>query len=249
MRMMSIGERESTMSMHSFLNSNARNSKAFSSIEYEHNWDNSVPDLKECIKYFDLIATALEDKGYKPLFQDDLSNAVYPKGGWEFQDSVLSAKGKGDVWTKKRYDDCVLDLEFKCAPETNSGIFLRCGDIDNWLHTSIEAQILQPLEPNDKHNCGAIFDCLAPSKQMAKSSGEWNHYTIIAKANKIYVILNGEQVIDMDLNLWTEAHKNPDGTPNKFNSAYKDMPREGHIGLQYHGQPIMFRNLKVKPLA
>jgi hypothetical protein len=52
----------------------------------------------------------------------------------------------------------------------------------------------------------------------------------------------------MDLDQWTEAHKNPDGTPNKFDNAYKDMAREGCIGLQYHGQPISFRNLKVKPL-
>ena len=43
-------------------------------------------------------------------------------------------------------------------------------------------------------------------------------------------------------------HKNPDGTPNKFKNAYKDMPLEGFIGLQYHGQPIAFRNLRIKPL-
>jgi hypothetical protein len=60
--------------------------------------------------------------------------------------------------------------------------------------------------------------------------------------------LNGEQIIDMDLNKWTEAHKNPDGTPNKFTTAYKDMPRIGNIGLQYHGTPIWYKNLKIKSL-
>jgi hypothetical protein len=62
------------------------------------------------------------------------------------------------------------------------------------------------------------------------------------------VVLNGEEVIDMDLNLWMEAHKNPDGTSNKFNTAYKDMPRVGNIGLQYHNHPIWFRNIKIKSL-
>ena len=102
-------------------------------------------------------------------------------------------------------------------------------------------------EPN-REDCGAIFDCLAPSRNAVRQPGEWNHYTITCKDNKIYVVLNGEQVIDMDLNKWTQAHKNPDGTPNKFNNAYKNMPRVGHIGLQYHGHPIWFRNLKIRAI-
>jgi len=57
------------------------------------------------------------------------------------------------------------------------------------------------------------------------------------------------QVNDMDLDLWTEAHLNPDGTKNKFNTAYKDMPREGFVGLQNHGQQVQFRNLRIKPLG
>ena len=55
----------------------------------------------------------------------------------------------------------------------------------------------------------------------------------------------------MDLNLWTEAGKNPDppdgpGTKNKFRTAYKDMSREGHLGFQYHGNPVWLKNLKIK---
>jgi hypothetical protein len=52
----------------------------------------------------------------------------------------------------------------------------------------------------------------------------------------------------MNLDLWEEAGKNPDGTKNKFNTAYKNMPREGFVGLQYHGQPVWFRNIRIKPL-
>jgi len=218
------------------------------SVEYEYNWDNSVPEIQQSAEYFNLIAAALDKEGYRPLFKEDLSDALYPEGSWVVENGVLAAKDRGDIWTKARYGDFVLSLEFKCDPETNSGVFLRCTDTVEWLHTSIEVQILQPTESNPKHNCGGIFDCLAPSKLMVKKPGKWNKYTIIAKANKIYVMLNGEQVVNMDLDLWTEAHKNPDGTPNKFNTAYKDMAREGHIGLQYHGHPVWFRNLEVKPL-
>ena len=78
--------------------------------------------------------------------------------------------------------------------------------------------------------------------------GQWNCMVITAKANKIQIVLNGERIIDMDLDKWTEAHKNPDGTRNKFNTAYKDMPRVGHIGFQYHGHPVWYRNIKIKTL-
>jgi 3-keto-disaccharide hydrolase len=197
-----------------------------------------------------LMDQAKDADGYKPLFKENLSNAVMQEGGWAFEDGVLTAKGKGDIWTKERYGNFVLDLEFKCDPETNSGVFIRTADLDQWLHTAIEVQVLQPNDhyDNDKHHCGGIFDCLAPSKQVIKKAGEWNHYIIIAQDNMIYVILNGEQVVGMDLDQWTEAHKNPDGTKNKFKYPYKEMAREGHFGLQYHGHPVWFRNLKVKKL-
>lgn len=185
---------------------------------------------------------------FAPLFQDDLSNATFTKDKWEVKDGVLAPTGKGDIWTKDTYGNFELLVEFKCDPTTNSGVFLRCSDLKNWLHTAIEVQILQPDDADKKHVCGAIFDCLAPTKQAVKPAGEWNSYKITAKNNKIKVELNGEKVVDMDLDQWTEAHKNPDGTPNKFAIAYKDLKREGHIGLQYHGAPVWFRKLKIKKL-
>lgn len=198
----------------------------------------------------DLMAAANAADGFQPLFKNDLSDAITEPEGWAFESGVLTAKGKGDIWTKAEYGDFILDLEFKCDPETNSGVFLRCSSIEDWLNTAIEVQILQPNEgaKKDVNHCGGIFDCLAPSKQMVKPAGEWNHYTIIAKNNMIYVIFNGEPVVSMDLNKWEKPHKNPDGTFNKFKYAYKDLKRVGHVGLQYHGHPVWFRNMKIKPL-
>ena len=60
--------------------------------------------------------------------------------------------------------------------------------------------------------------------------------------------LNGEQVIDMDLSRWTKPHTNPDGTSNKFPRALKDFARKGHIGLQDHGLPVWYRNIKIRRL-
>jgi hypothetical protein len=163
---------------------------------------------------------------------------------------VLFPKGGGDIWTKEHFGDFVLDLEFKIEKNTNSGVFLRTGDIVNWLHTAIEVQVLDSYGRKDvgREDCGAIFDCLAPTVNAVKAPGKWNRYTITCRGPMIDVVLNGQKIISMDLNLWKEPHKNPDGTPNKFNTAYKDMPRSGNIGLQYHGHPVWYRNLRILEL-
>jgi sugar phosphate isomerase/epimerase len=222
------------------------------SVEYEYNWENSMPDIARCVQYFDRAAAKLGQMRWRRLFNGhDLAGWIVQPGSWAVEpNGVLAARTGPDIWTEEQFGDFVLDLEFKLAANTNSGVFLRTGSIENWLHTAIEVQVFDSYgkQSVDKHDCGAIFDCLAPSKNAVKKPGEWNRYVISCRANKINVELNGQQIVDMDLDRWTEPHKNPDGTPNKFNTAYKDMPRKGHIGLQYHGQPVWYRNIRIKPL-
>jgi hypothetical protein len=207
--------------------------------------------LAVMVIFLSSCATDVDD-GWRDLLPKDLSKCLYKAGGWTYEDGALELRHGGYkfVWAVERYKNFILDLEFKVNPNGNSGIFIRTdvpGD-DQW-QTGIEVQISDSYgkEPNT-HSCGAVYDCLAPSKNMEKKPGEWNHITITAKENKINVAMNGEQIIDMDLDLWTEASKNPDGTKNKFRTAYKDMPREGHIGFQEHGHPVWYRNIKIKVL-
>jgi len=39
-----------------------------------------------------------------------------------------------------------------------------------------------------------------------------------------------------------------DGSPNKFPRALKAFARSGHVGLQDHGRPVWYRNIRVKRL-
>jgi hypothetical protein len=119
------------------------------------------------------------------------------------------------------------------------------------VQTGIEVQVLDSHGKDQvgKHDAGAIYDIKAPSINAVKPPGEWNHCVVIAKGPEIHVTLNGHEVIDINLDNWTEPHQNPDGSRNKFNTAYKDMPRRGYIGFQDHGNPVWYRNVFVKPLA
>jgi sugar phosphate isomerase/epimerase len=220
------------------------------SAEYEYHWDNSVPEIKQSAEWFQKNAAELSPAPFQDVFQKDLSNAIMPPNGWAFdKDGVLtpSPSGHGDIWTRERYGNFILALDFKVPEKGNSGVFIRTGDVKN-IFSGIEVQIHATTDGTKYGMCGAIYDCLPPSKEANKGPNQWNHYVITCLDNKIYVNLNGEDIIDMDLDRWTEAGKNPDGTRNKFKTAYKDMPREGHFGFQYHGNPVWFRNLKVKSL-
>jgi hypothetical protein len=196
-----------------------------------------------------MLQEAADPAGFVPLFAADLADATLTPGSWVWENGELLAKGGGDIWTKATYGDFVLDLEFRCEAETNSGVFLRCRSLEDWLNTAIEVQIQQADAAQKKHICGAIFDCLAPVTNAVRPVGEWNHYTILARANRILVYLNGVHVLDMDLNQWSEPGRNADGTPNKFAYAYRSLARVGHVGLQYHGQPVRFRHLRIRPLT
>ncbi len=193
-----------------------------------------------------------ESEGWRDLLGGgDLSgwqdgSGKRPSPGWVVEDGALVRKNRaGYIWTKKRFGDFVLELEFKT--EGNSGVFIRTDDLKDPVQTGIEIQVYTPVKNPTPGSCGAVYNCLAPTKEMCRA-GQWNRMTIMALDNELTVILNGEKIIDMDLNRWTEPHKNPDGTKNKFRTAIKDFKREGHIGLQDHGAPVAYRNVRIKPL-
>ena len=121
---------------------------------------------------------------------------------------VLVAKDHKTLWTKESYGDFILDLEFKVAKESNSGVFLRSSDIKNVLK-ALEIQVHESTDGTKYGMVGAIYDAMPPAKSVAKPIGEWNRMTITCKDSKITVILNGEEIIKADLNKWPEEKQKP----------------------------------------
>lgn len=182
-----------------------------------------------------------------------------PGNGWVVEDGVIALKNREDgkehnldyLWTEKAYGDFVLELEFKIPEQANSGIFVRTSDVKDPVYTGFEVQVANSFgrdQLSRTGTAGALYDCQAPSKNSVRKPGEWNQVRITCRGSRIAIVLNGEGIVDVDLDRWTEAQKNPDGTKNKFPRAMKDFARSGYIGLQDHGRPVWYRNLRVKVL-
>ena len=195
--------------------------------------------------------------GWKPLFQPDLSDAEYPEGIWMWQNDELTATEDQNIWTGEEYDNFMVDLEFKTAEGTNSGVIIYVSDTENWIPNSVEVQIADDYAEKwatspKTWQAGAIFGHLAPTRSAVKRPGEWNRYTITAQDSMLYVLLNGEPVTTMNMKHWTSATTNPDGSeiPKWLSTPFAELPTRGRIGLQgkHAGAPVWFRNLRVKRL-
>lgn len=170
------------------------------------------------------------------------------------EDGAINPHGSGGYMMihEKTWSDFVLSLDFKISKGCNSGVFIRTFPLTprpgkdvgfNGIEVAIDDTTAAGY-----HDTGALYDLVKPSRNAMKPVGEWNHLVITCDGPRITVELNGEAVTRMDLDQWTAPNRRPDGSEHKFDIAYRDHPRSGYIGLQDHGSPCWFKNIKIKPL-
>jgi len=185
------------------------------------------------------------------LFGGDLSNGDFPPGTWTVTDGIMQGNGKSEVlWTKKEYENFELHFEVRAAPNSNSGIFLRCPSAQelkqknlHYLRAALEVEIIQ-----GKGDPGAILTVIKPSKPVALEAGKWHTFDIRAVGSMITVALDGLKLYDLDLSKGTKPGQNPDGSKNLYPIALNDLPKKGRIGIQDWLGPVEFRNFHIKEL-
>jgi hypothetical protein len=154
---------------------------------------------------------------------------------------------------ERQWSDFILSLDFKISKGCNSGIFVRTFPLTprsgkDVGFNGIEIAIDDTAPNADYHDTGAVYDLVKPSRNAMKPVGEWNHAAVTCDRNLITVEINGERVTRMDLDQFSQPNRRPDGSEHKFDIAYKNHPRRGYIGLQDHGSPCWYKNIKLKQL-
>jgi hypothetical protein len=131
------------------------------------------------------------------------------------------------------------------TPGANNGLGIRTPNKGDAAYVGMELQILDDsaevyknIQPWQHH--GSIYNVVASKPGYLKPVGEWNSEEVIADGRRIVVKLNGEVIVDANL----DDVKDPE-TLKKHPGLQNT---KGHIGFLGHGSPLAFRNIRIKEL-
>jgi hypothetical protein len=172
--------------------------------------------------------------------------------GNEMHNSGTGSDHGGDIITKKQYENFELYLEWKVAPQSNSGIFIHVQEgLTNAIYeTGPEYQLIDDKGwPEKLEECqlsGANYAMHPPKNARVKAIDEWNTTRIVVKNPRVEHWLNGKKVVEYDL--WSDEWKALKTTGKWADSPHYGETKSGHIGLQDHGGLTMFRNIKIREI-
>lgn len=215
------------------------------------------------------LSPAEKNEGWQLLFDGKSMAGWHSYGkkssgnGWSIRNNALfldpAKKDTGnqvheDLVTADEYDNFALKLDWKIAPNGNSGIifFIKEDAVKYpapWV-TGLEMQVIDNEGHADakfpKHRAGDLYDLISVSKENVKPVGQWNSIEIRSNRGKLDFFMNGEHVVNTTL--WNDTWKTMVG-----NSKFKDYSdfgtmKAGRIALQDHGDAVWYRNIKIRRL-
>jgi hypothetical protein len=209
--------------------------------------------------------TTADDTGFEPLFPkdgvpegwlvrawDDVRNPARGNPVWKVEEGVLHGGEPRGSWllSEREYGDFILEFEFKLGERGNSGCALRAPLHGDPAFDGIELQMAD-LRYNpqaaDHELTGGLYRAVAPIRQLYRPT-EWNHYHITCLGPLIKVRLNGEQILDVNLDELSMPVQRHDGSPAP---PLRERPRRGHIGFQElsrEGANVQIRNARIRVL-
>ncbi|HIE97420.1 MAG TPA: DUF1080 domain-containing protein [Fuerstia sp.] len=135
---------------------------------------------------------------------------------------------KGFLYTKKKFSDFELTLEWKYTsdPNGNSGVLVYTQDEMRLWPVSMQVQLHQPkagsVFPSDGAK-GTSSDVAS----LAHEVGKWNTCRIVSQSGRLSVQINGKNAAEV---------------------AGCD-PAKGYIAIQCEGSETLFRRLRVRDLS
>jgi hypothetical protein len=240
-----------------------------------------MPGCVREVSYLSNELTATEkEEGWKLLWDGKTTDGwrgvkldQFPQKGWHIEDGVLvveKADGEesgngGDIITNQKYENFILEVDFKLTPAANSGIkYFVDPELNKGPGSAIgcEFQILDDQKHPDakqgllgNRTLASLYDLIPANgtmfdphlrKKRFNGIGSWNRARIEVRGNKVAHFLNGIKVVEYERNsqMWKAL---VDYSKYQKWDNFGNF-KEGHILLQDHGDEVHFRNIKIKEL-
>ena len=128
----------------------------------------------------------------------------FPLDSWLIKDGNLKTipEKKGvDLISEDTFENFELELEWKLQSGGNSGIFILLQSKVTTFGSQLRrCKCLIILGHQDRFrkvtSAGALYDLVAPSKDMVNPIGNFNKVKIISKNRKVEHWLNGEKIVE-----------------------------------------------------
>lgn len=189
------------------------------------------------------------------LFDGENCDAFVGGENCKIEDGAFTI-GQGGISTKQDFGDIQLHLEFATPAEVKGNGQGR-GNSGVYLMGRYEVQILDSYENETYYDgqAAAIYKQSPPLVNASRGPGEWQSYDIIfdaprfnedgsvARPTRVTVLHNGLLV--------QHAYELQGGTAYDRPPSYKKHPEKQPFNIQYHGNPVRFRNIwvrEIKPL-
>jgi hypothetical protein len=165
--------------------------------------------------------------------------------GYIVEDGAISCTPKGrNLMTEETFSNYVLEFDFLLTPGANNGLGIHYPGTGDGAYTGMEIQVLDNTaekykDLKDYQFHGSIYT-LAPAKKSGlKPVGEWNHQQVIVNGSQVKVVLNGETILDVNLDELSKKDAKHEGVKR----------RAGHIAWLGHGDKVSYRNIKIREIA
>jgi len=175
---------------------------------------------------------------------------------------VFTGEGKrpgsganGDIiFGDKKFKNFELSIDWKASKMANSGIFFNIREVPGRpiYFAAPEIQVLDNVDATDNKNpthlAGSLYDIIAADPKTVHPAGEWNTIMVHVLDGKVTHTQNGVKVVEYEM--WTPAWDEmvANSKFSRFPGWNEGISKEGYIGLQDHGYPVWFRNIKIREL-
>ncbi|MVZ66566.1 DUF1080 domain-containing protein [Sphingobacterium sp. DK4209] len=191
-----------------------------------------------------------------------VKGGAFPSHGWKAVKGelrLIPGQKAGDIMSKKVYGDFILEIEYKLAKNSNSGVKylvspLHTKDgkvewngpeyqmIDDENHEAVKGRI------SPKTETGAAYLLYAPNKnKQLHPYGQWNKARIVVQGKHVEHWLNGKKILSYERGT-EEFRALVAGTKFEMYTSRYGEAESGHILLTDHQDASSFRNIRIKRL-